>query len=186
MTDWPSILAEHGDAVWRTVYRLLDHHADALDCYQETFLAAWRFAQREPVAEWRPFLVSLATRRATDRLRQRYRDRARVVADGSLHEPSSEAECPVGLASAKELMDRVREGIAELPEKQAQVFWLSCVEGLSHQQISDRLEIPTGEVRVLLHRARTQLGAMLGRGDRNYGEDRNSGEDHERKSAAQP
>ena len=72
MTDWPSILAEHGAAVWRTVYRLLDHHADALDCYQETFLAAWRFAQREPVVEWRPFLVSLATRRATDRLRQRY------------------------------------------------------------------------------------------------------------------
>ncbi len=55
-------MAEHGDAVWRTVYRLLDHHADAQDCYQETFLAAWRFAQREPVAEWRPFLVSLATR----------------------------------------------------------------------------------------------------------------------------
>ena len=170
MTDWPSILAEHGDAVWRTVYRLLDHHADALDCYQETFLAAWRFAQREPVAEWRPFLVSLATRRATDRLRQRYRDRARTRSDGP-NEPSSEAECPVGHATAKELMDRVREGIAELPEKQAQVFWLSCVEGLSHQEISGRLEITPGEARVLLHRARNQLGAMLGQGNRNEGED---------------
>jgi RNA polymerase sigma factor (sigma-70 family) len=175
MTDWPSILAEHGDAVWRTVYRLLDHHADALDCYQETFLAAWRFAQREPVAEWRPFLVSLATRRATDRLRQRYRDRARTDASDGTHEPSSDAECPVRHATAKELMERVREGLAELPEKQAQVFWLSCVEGLSHQEISDRLEIPPGEVRVVLHRARTQLGAMLGHGAGN------KGEDHERK-----
>ena len=171
MTDWPSILAEHGDAVWRTVYRLLDHHADALDCYQETFLAAWRFAQREPVAEWRPFLVSLATRRATDRLRQRYRDRARTARCDGPNEPSSEAECPVGYATAQELMDRVREGIAQLPEKQAQVFWLSCVEGLSHQQISDCLEIKPGEARVLLHRARTQLGAMLGQGTRNEGED---------------
>ena len=80
MTDWPLILAEHGVTVWRTVYRLLDHHADALDCYQETFLAAWRFAEREPVANWRSFLVSLAMRRAMDRLRQRYRDRARVIA----------------------------------------------------------------------------------------------------------
>ena len=45
MTDWRTILAEHGPAVWRTVYRLLDHHADALDCYQDTFLAAWRYAE---------------------------------------------------------------------------------------------------------------------------------------------
>src|SRR5258705_13707248 len=101
MTDWAFVLAEYGPAVWRTVYRLLDHHADALDCYQETFLAAWRFAQREPVAEWRPFLVSLATRRATDRLRQRYRDRARPDRSDRPDEPSSQAEWPVAHATAK-------------------------------------------------------------------------------------
>src|SRR5262249_40694353 len=127
MTDWPLILAEHGPSVWRTVYRLLDHHADALDCYQETFLAAWRFVEREPVADWPAFLISLATRRALDRLRQRYRDRGRVSAIDSLPEPGSETESPVQHASAGELMDRVRAGMAQLPEKQAQVFWLSCV-----------------------------------------------------------
>ena len=180
MTDWPLILAEHGATVWRTVYRLLDHHADALDCYQETFLAAWRFAEREPVADWPSFLISLATRRAMDRLRQRYRDRVRVIAVDSLREPSSEEESPLRHASAKELMDRMREGMAELPDKQAQVFWLSCVEGLSHQQISDRMEIPPGEVRVLLHRARTHLRAVLDRGTST------KGDDNERKPAAQP
>ncbi len=173
------ILAEHGATVWRTVYRLLDHHADALDCYQETFLAAWRFAEREPVADWPSFLISLATRRAMDRLRQRYRDRARVIALDSLGEPSSEAECPVKHACAREFMDRVREGVAELPDKQAQVFWLSCVEGLSHEQISGHMEIPPGEVRVLLHRARTRLSAILDRGA-------SKREDNERKSATQP
>src|SRR5207247_11299297 len=105
MTNWPFILAEHGAMVWRTVYRLLDHHADALDCYQETFLAAWRFAQREPVAEWRPFLVSLATRRATDRLRQRYRDRARTVASDALSGTTRAAGCPARHATPNELME---------------------------------------------------------------------------------
>src|SRR5437773_7565649 len=103
MTDWPLIVAEHGATVWRTVYRLLDHHADALDCYQETCLAAWRFAQRQPVADWPSFLISLATRRAMDRLRQRYRDRARAVAIDRVREPGSAAECPLGHASATEL-----------------------------------------------------------------------------------
>jgi len=179
MIDWQLIVAEHGATVWRTVYRLVDHHADALDCYQETFLAAWRYAERQQVADWNSFLISLATRRAMDRLRQRYRERNRVIAIDRLPEPSSEAECPVRHAGAKELMDRVCEGMAELPDKQAQVFWLSCIEGISHQQISDRMEIPPGEVRVLLHRARTHLGAVL---------DfiaRTRGEDNERKSAAQ-
>lgn len=161
MTDWPLILAEHGPAVWRTVYRLLDHHADALDCYQETFLAAWRFAEREPVIDWTSFLTSLATRRAMDRLRQRYRDRAHAIDD--VCEPSSEVESPALRVSAQEFMDRVREGMAELPDKQSQVFWLSCIEGLPHQQISDHMKIPPGEVRVLLHRARAHLRAVLGR-----------------------
>jgi RNA polymerase sigma factor (sigma-70 family) len=87
--------------------------------------------------------------------------RSRVIAIDSVREPSSEGESPLADASAKELMGRVRTGMAELPDKQAQVFWLSCVEGLSHQQISGRMEIPPGEVRVLLHRARTHLREIL-------------------------
>jgi RNA polymerase sigma-70 factor (ECF subfamily) len=161
MIDWPSILTEHGAAVWGTVYRLLNHHADALDCYQETFLAAWRFAERQPVAAWGPFLTSLATRRAVDRLRQRYRSRCRSVAIHAVPEPVSEADYPLRCAEAAELLDRVREGLAGLPDKQAEVFWLSCVEGLPHQQIAERLQVPHGEVRVLLHRARTRLRAIL-------------------------
>src|SRR5262245_44487940 len=163
MTDWPSILAAHGPTVWRTVYRLVGHHADALDCYQETFLAAWRFAERQPVADWVSFLTSLATRRAMDRLRQRYRDRTRLIAIDSVRDSASEAESPLRHASADELLERMRASMAELPDKQAEVFWLSCVEGLSHQQISCRMEIPPGEVRVLMHRARTRLRAILDR-----------------------
>jgi RNA polymerase sigma-70 factor (ECF subfamily) len=161
MIDWPSILTEHGAAVWRTVYRLLNHDADALDCYQETFLAALRFAERQPVVGWGPLLTTIATRKALNRLRSRRRVRSRVVALDGVPEPSSEADCPLQHAGAAELLDRVRHGLAELPDKQAEVFWLSCVEGLSHQQVADRLQVAPGEVRVLLHRARTRLRAIL-------------------------
>jgi RNA polymerase sigma-70 factor (ECF subfamily) len=161
MMDWASILAEHGSTVWRTVYRLLDHHADALDCYQETFLAAVQLAEPQAIADWSAFLVSLATRRAMDRLRQRYRVRSRSIPIAHVPEPSSEADSPFLQAQANELLDRVRRGMAELPEKQAETFWLSCMEGFSHQQIADRLQVPPSEVRVLLHRARTRLGTLL-------------------------
>ena len=161
MIDWGAILAEHGSMVWRTVYRLLNHRDDALDCYQETFLAAFRFAHAQTIADWPAFLVSLATRRAMDRLRQRYRSGRRSIPLDSVPEPSSELDGPLQQARANELMERVREGMAELSEKQAEAFWLGCLEGLSHQQIADLMQVPPGEVRVLLHRARTRLGAIL-------------------------
>jgi RNA polymerase sigma factor (sigma-70 family) len=161
MSDWQSILAEHGSAVWRTVYRLLKHHADALDCYQETFLSAWRLAQREPVADWHSLLISLAARRAIDRLCQRIRARARLTPLDASPEPATSDGCPVQNARATELMALVREGLAQLPDKQAEVFWLSCVEGQAHHQISAHMRIAPGEVRVLLHRARVGLAKML-------------------------
>jgi RNA polymerase sigma-70 factor (ECF subfamily) len=164
MIDWGAILAEHGWTVWRAVYRLLDHHHDALDCYQETFLGAFRFAHSQRIEDWSSFLLSLATRRAMDRLRQRYRSRCHSISLDSVPEPCTEVNGPIQQACANELMERVREAMAGLPDKQAEVFWLSCLEGLSHQQIADCMEVPAGEVRVLLHRARTRLGALLSRG----------------------
>jgi RNA polymerase sigma-70 factor (ECF subfamily) len=163
MIDWESILAEHGPTVWRTVYRLLEHHADAQDCYQETFLAAVRFAERHAVVDWSSFLVSVAARRAMDRLRQRYRARNHCIPIGDVPEPSGEVDGPLQQARANELLDRVREGLSELAEKQAEVFWLICLEGFSHQQVADLMGIPSAEVRVLLHRARLRLGASLSR-----------------------
>jgi RNA polymerase sigma-70 factor (ECF subfamily) len=161
MIDWRAILAEHGPAVWQTVYRLLNHHADALDCYQETFLAAYRVAQRQPVTNWAAFLTHLATRRAIDRLRQRIRTRHRFLPIDRVPEPGSDGDSPVEQAQGAERMDCIRAALAELPEKQAEVFWLSCVRGLSHQEISAQMQIRTGLVRVLLHRARERLRAAL-------------------------
>jgi RNA polymerase sigma-70 factor (ECF subfamily) len=96
-----------------------------------------------------------------DRLRQRYRSVRRLLPLSAVPEPASEANGPIEQARANELRQRLREEMTELPEKQAEVFWLSCLEGLSHGQIADLMELPPGQVRVLLHRARTRLGAAL-------------------------
>jgi RNA polymerase sigma-70 factor (ECF subfamily) len=60
-----------------------------------------------------------------------------------------------------ELLDHLRAELARLPEKQAQVVWLRCVEEWSHGQVAEQLAISTGEVRVLLHRARARLQQLF-------------------------
>jgi len=161
MTDWTAILREHGPAVWGTVYRLLDHNADASDCYQEVFVAAWQFTERQPVHCWRAFLITLATRRAMDKLRQRYMVRSRFTEIDAIQQPPSQRSSPLEQIVGVELLDRVRAEMAALPDKQAEVFWLSCIEEMPQREISERMEIPFAEIRVLLHRARCQLRAVF-------------------------
>ena len=55
----------------------------------------------------------------------------------------------------------VRQLLARLPAKQAQVFYLSCIEEMPHSEISREMQISGVEVRVLLHRARARLRAAL-------------------------
>lgn len=159
--DWRGVASAHGPLVWRTVYRLLNNYDDALDCYQDVFVDAWKLSVRQPVDHWAALLTTLATRRAIDRLRQRRRSRSRIIGLDDVPEPSDESPSPLGQIVASDLLDFVRSEIALLPGKQAEVFWLSSIEEFTHQKISEQMRIPPGEVRVLLHRARARLQEAL-------------------------
>src|SRR5438128_5345494 len=78
MTNWLQIVQEHGPLVWRTAYRLLNHGADAADCFQRTFVSALEVALVERVRHWPALLRRLATARALDQLRQRRREADRM------------------------------------------------------------------------------------------------------------
>jgi RNA polymerase sigma-70 factor (ECF subfamily) len=161
MVDWDQIVVLYGAAVWRTAYRLLGRHDDALDCCQETFLAAYRATERGPIANWEAFLTSVATRQAIDRLRQRTRLRLRFSSLADAPEPIATACTPLEQAEQTERLEHVRQLLARLPAKQAQAFYLSCIEEIPHSEISRQMQISGVEVRVLLHRARTRLRAAL-------------------------
>ena len=157
-SDWAELVREHGPAVWRTVYRILNHEADAADAYQETFLAAVALGRERPVENWGAVLRSIAARRAIDRLRHRIRTRNRLR---KLTDGISQEAPPAGAAQSAELVERLREALGRLPKKQAQVFWLRAIEELSYREIAAELGIEVNEVGVLLHRARARLQRLM-------------------------
>jgi RNA polymerase sigma factor (sigma-70 family) len=162
MSDLSQIVADHSDAVWRTVYRLLNDRDDALDCFQETFLAAQRLASGSSVKAWRALLVRIATHKAIDRLRQRYRALAVIegLAVAAADRPS--ATLPDANVEAAELRERVRRALLQLPDEQAEAFWLRHLEELSTTEIAEQMGIELGHVRVLVHRAAVALRSILG------------------------
>jgi len=161
MVDWDRILEQHGPMVWRTAYRLLRSAEDAQDCLQETFLSALKIWRREGVKNWPGLLRHLATARALDRLRQRTRQAERRGPIGDLTALSGNCTNPAHTVEAAELTGRLRNALAQLPTRQAEVFALRFLEDMSYREIGKTLGLRTNAVGVLLHEARERLRVLL-------------------------
>ena len=161
MPDWQEILSREGDAVWQTAYRYLGNRADADECFQEAFLAAFEFSRRQEVMNWRALLKRLVAARAVDRLRRRHHQAGRREApdwDGLLTRADRP---PAASAEDAELSDRLRAALALLPPRQAEAFCLHCLEGFSYQEVAQHMAVSVDAVGVLLHRARNRLRQLL-------------------------
>ena len=60
------------------------------------------------------------------------------------------------------IVDRVSGSIGDLPDDQQEVIRLSFMDGLSHQEIADRLQIPLGTVKSRLRLSFEKLRLSLG------------------------
>ena len=161
MVDWDAIVTRDGPAVWRTVYRLVGNRADAEDCFQETFLSALAVWRREPVSNPHALLQRMATARALDRLRSRYRRKSREGASMAWDELPSDRHDPSTEAEASELSQRLREALCGIPPKQAEAFCLFALDGWSYEQMAVHFGSSVNAVGVLLHRARQRLHELL-------------------------
>lgn len=161
MTDWAQIVHEYGPMVWKTIHRLVHHEADGADCFQRTFVSALQLSRTEAIRNWPGMLKRLATARALECLRQRYRDTRHSASLAEGVDVETRREGPVLAAQAQELADHLRLALAELDERQAQVFCLACLDDCSYEEIARALQLTVNHVGVLLNRARTRLRELL-------------------------
>ena len=156
MTDWDRIVREYGPLVFATAWRILGHTADTEDIVQEVFLQIHQMQQTETVRHWPGLLRRLAACRALDRLRLR----KTTVSFNGLSLADREVG-PEATAIERELAERLRQAIAQLPDREAAVFCLRYFDDLSYQDIADTLRIRTGAVASALHKARLKLEELL-------------------------
>lgn len=159
--DWPSLIQLHGPLVWKTAYRLVGNSEDANDCFQETFADAVSQSQRRTVENWPGFLVQIATRRAIDLLRQRESHKRRQDAWAEHSAQEHTGHDPSAQAADREMVARLREQLADLPEQHALIFSLRYFQEWSDNEIAQHLGLKPGNVRVLLHRTRERLRDRL-------------------------
>ena len=155
--DWQIIIEKHGPAVWQTAYRMLGNSDDAADCFQETFVCALEISQRQRIRSFSGLLTRLATTRAIDLLRQRFRQSHCDAVSADWDAVPSTNPGPAQMAQQSELVDRLRTEVAQLPPQEAQAFCMRYLNDMSYRQIAKALGIKVNAAGVLLHRARAKL-----------------------------
>jgi RNA polymerase sigma-70 factor (ECF subfamily) len=165
--DWAAKLAEH-DRWLRTAVLSRLGEAQAVDeVMQEIALAA--VSQRAPLADpakAAAWLYRLAVRQALMFRRHRGRQwrlmgryaRSRPAADGG----DGVVPDPLDWLVHDERRHLVREALARLGRKNAEILLLKYTEGWSYRELADRLGVSEAAVEARLHRARGKLREALG------------------------
>lgn len=159
------LMQRHYRRVYRIALAYLRSPDEALDAAQETFVKAYRNAQRwDAGTEVLPWLTRIATNQSIDQYRRARRrsDRFEPLADGDHDQRISTGDVsPERRAMGGELGLRIREAVATLPEPQRAVFVLRHYEELSLEEIGRSLGMRLGTVKSSLHRAVRRLRERL-------------------------
>jgi RNA polymerase sigma-70 factor, ECF subfamily len=164
-------LAEHIDYLRRFARSRMRDEDLAEEAVQETLLAALesgdRFAARAKLRTW---LTGILLHKIHDEFRRGAREGLhRHSRDGdSDHAPIEESIAapdggPDHAVHCRELRAAIDRAVAALPPRQKEAFLLKEVSGLETEQLQRLLGVSTGNVWVLLHRARAHLQAALTR-----------------------
>jgi len=138
--------------------RSLRDHSDAEDATQQVFVNAWRgrggFDQaRGPLAAWLTGITKTVVADAFARRARQQRDTRAAVATIT---PVVDADT-VGIADRLMVADEM----TRLGEPQRTILALAFWEDLTHDQISERLELPLGTVKSHIRRSLLRLRTRL-------------------------
>jgi RNA polymerase sigma-70 factor (ECF subfamily) len=156
MVDWDVLVREHWTMVFGTAWHILGHAEDAEDVVQEVFTEAHQRSNGTPVLSWGALLRRIVICRSLNALHRRRAmkslDAARLTATGG---------DPPAIAISHELETRLREALAELTPREAEVFCLRYFEKLSYREISKALGISATATSTALSQARSRLESLL-------------------------
>ncbi len=131
----------------------------AEDAVQEVLIKAWeKRAEWGHITSWKAWLLTLTRNKSLDFLKSKHNKSADLDKVPVKVEPDAN---PYENAEQSDLMNNLKGFIAELNEKQRNVFELREFGQMSYAEIAQELDISEAQVKVALHRARLALRKKL-------------------------
>lgn len=167
-TAFGVLMRTHYEPVFRLVYAILRHEADARDVCQEVWLTVWKqLPGFRGEAKFTTWLHPIATRRALDHLRKRRRWFDRFLPFSTGDDTAGSAPEPATTDDARQQTEgnertaQLKRALDALPPKHRAVLALREVQGLSYEEIAAATGIPAGTVMSRLYHARRLLAQKI-------------------------
>jgi RNA polymerase sigma factor (sigma-70 family) len=167
--DWPAVLAEHGRWLRTVVTARVGEAAAVDDVMQEIATTAVEKGHqlRDP-ASAAPWLYRLAVVAALQ-YRRRQGRRRKLIERFTQRSQPTEGEAreidPLDWLLADERKALVRQALARLPRRDAEILLLKYTEDWSYRELAKHLGLSTSAVEARLHRARQKLRKALAKVD---------------------
>lgn len=155
--------------IYTMAYRIMGNHEDASDSAQEAFLRAFKSIKKfRRDASFLTWMGCIVTNVCRDELRKRYKmsfeslDEKVCLDEGEVvKQIASEQLGPPELFEAKELQIKIQNIINQLSPEFRLTLVLRDIQGLSYEEIAEKLECSLGTVKSRISRARNHLKNML-------------------------
>lgn len=147
------------DKLFRFAFRLLQNVQEAEDTVQDVLVGIW--GKREQWGEWKSieaYCMTATRNSCLDKIRKR---RMVAVQEEKAEQVSSPDRDPYEKMMDKQLIQRIRQCMDELPENQQQVVRLREMEGFSYNEIAEVLDMTMEQVKVNLFRGRNAIKKLI-------------------------
>lgn len=164
-----TLVSKYQRKLGRLVMRLVKDSAEAEDVVQEAFIKAYRalptFRGESAFYTWlyrigintaKNYLVSQKRRAPTST--EYDNDEAESFAEGEL---LRDINTPEGVLMSKQIGQTVNQAVDSLPEELRNAIILREIEGMSYEEIADKMGCPIGTVRSRIFRAREAVANKL-------------------------
>ena len=149
--------------VFSLMMRMVKVRSDAEDLLQEVFVQIWRQASNYNAERGSPesWIVNIARSRAIDKIRAiRRMERSFVLTDDPARAESSDN---VEISAAKsETRMAMQSALASLPDAQRKVLELAYFDGLTQNEIAERLAEPSGTIKTRMRSGLQRLREIVG------------------------
>lgn len=164
--DDPKAFTQLFDQYWLQVYAhvrsYIRNTEQAEDITQDIFFSIWvNRSKLNTVEDFEPWLHVVTRNRTISGLRKLLKESDRDIADIIPELAAQPVDSPAGQLDLKQSRELLLQAIDQLPPRRRQVFRLSRMEGLSHQEIAEQLQISKATVNEHISEALSFLRSKL-------------------------
>lgn len=168
---YETLVTEHGGRLLAVARRILGNEEDARDALQEGFLSAFkaidRFEGQSKLGTWlHRIIVNSALMRLRSRKRRDEKEIDEMLPEftpgGHFREtPQRWSEAADVPAQRREVREVVLRAIESLPDNYRIPLLLRDIEGLTNDEVAERLDVTVNAAKIRVHRARLALRNLL-------------------------